>query len=72
MTFAELHQLIARKTGGISVNPVTSSVRAEDLFKVMYYVLQEVQFTDKMWFKETVSQFMGSSKRVIIITKLLL
>ncbi|KAM1043452.1 hypothetical protein ACFX2J_034508 [Malus domestica] len=27
MTFAELHQLIARKTGGISVNPVTSSVR---------------------------------------------
>ncbi|KAM1242985.1 hypothetical protein ACFX2G_035288 [Malus domestica] len=27
MTLAELHQLIARKTGGISVNPVTSSVR---------------------------------------------
>ncbi|KAM1790708.1 hypothetical protein ACFX12_034745 [Malus domestica] len=37
--------------------------RAEDLFKVIYHVLQEVQFTDKMWFKETVSQFIGEFQK---------
>lgn len=78
MSFTELHKLIVRKTGGISISPVTSPVwckkdpcahiivkgnvmagRAEDLFEMIHHVLQEVQFTDKMRFKEIVSQFIA-------------
>ncbi|KAJ4716340.1 presequence protease 1, chloroplastic/mitochondrial-like [Melia azedarach] len=75
LTFVQLNQLIGRKTGGISVYPLTSSVRgkddpcsrmivrgkamagcAEDLFKLVNLVLQEVQFTDQQRFKQFVSQ----------------
>ncbi|XP_010546463.1 PREDICTED: presequence protease 1, chloroplastic/mitochondrial-like [Tarenaya hassleriana] len=75
LTFVQLNQLIGRKTGGISVYPLASSVRgkddpcskiivrgksmagrAEDLFNLINWVLQEVQFTDQPRFKQFVSQ----------------
>ncbi|KAI5314562.1 hypothetical protein L3X38_043738 [Prunus dulcis] len=69
--FVGLRHLIVRKTGGISIESMirctedpcchiivrgkAMAKRAEDLFHLINYLLQEVQFTDHRWLKQLVS-----------------
>ncbi|CAB4320770.1 unnamed protein product [Prunus armeniaca] len=69
--FVGLRHLILRKTGGISIESMirytedpcchiivrgkAMAKRAEDLFHLINYLLQEVQFTDHRWLKRLVS-----------------
>ncbi|XP_008236552.1 PREDICTED: presequence protease 1, chloroplastic/mitochondrial-like [Prunus mume] len=69
--FVGLRHLTLRKTGGISIESMirctedpcchiivrgkAMAKRAEDLFRLINYLLQEVQFTDHRWLKRLVS-----------------